>query len=324
MATKKEKLKFYRIIANPSYISTSQGRTVTGYINRHNEFSKWDIEPLDKGEVSTLIYTPDLFGPAPKHFFEMFPPYNRLEFVIDGLSELYNRSIHDLDTLSSKIYVLKSSAKQMYGYPVNNDGSTNTRKLYLDPSTILVGSPNSPQASVTFYVNPTNIRITKQKLFQQLRTRAGWAFQHWGPQIGEIAIDGLTGNISASPKIVIGSVLGLPILPQTVEEIPTEQNSPALAGFRELERWYDEDQNEAAQINRSLIALEYRSRIYVGHFAVFTYEERAESPFMLKYSIKFLVHYDTGDLASATTRARSQIISNTETLDYIRQLKDNS
>lgn len=318
MASKKEKLKFYRIIANPSYVSTSLGKTISGYINHYSEFSKWDIEPLDKGNDSNLL------GPAPKHFFEMFPPYSQLEFVIDGQTVSYDRSIHNLDDLSSKIYILKSSANQQYGYLYNNDSTTGTRKLYLDPSKNSLGSPTIEQSSVTFYINPKNIRITKQKLFQQLRTRGGWAFQHWGPQIGEITLEGVTGNISASPNIVVGSVFGLPILPQVVDQVPTEQNSPALAAFRELESWYDEDQNDTAQINKALIALEYRSRIYVGHFAMFSYGERAESPFMLDYNLKFLVHYDTGDLATATTRARGQIISNTETLDYIKQLKDNS
>lgn len=317
MASKKETLKFYRIVANPSYVATSQGKTVSGYVNHYNDFSKWDIEPLDKGNSSNLL------GPAPKHFFEMFPPYSQLEFIIDGLTVSYDRSIHDLDAFSSKLYILKSSANQRYGYLYNNDGTTGTRKLYLDPSNIFVGSPNIEKSSISFYINPKNIKIVKQKLFQQLRTRGGWAFQHWGPQIGEINLEGVTGNISPPPKIIVGSIFGLPILPQVVDEIPTEQNSAALAAFRELERWYDEDQNDASQINKALIALEYRGRIYVGHFATFSYGERAESPFMLDYSLKFLVHYDTGDLASATTRARGQIISNTETLDYIKQLKDN-
>ena len=310
-SSRKERLRFHRIITNPSYVAPeSPTEAIRGYINRYNEFKKYDLEPFTIGGDTYA-------GPAPKRILDVegYSPYTEIEFVIDGLFAPFDRTIHNLDELSSRIYILETSGEKIYGRPLNALDNDALRKEY--ESTTAVDAP-----TITFYINPTNLRLVKRKFFQQIRTRAGWAFHHWGPQIGEINLEGTTGNITPPPQIQTANIRGLPILPYVVEEVPTEQNSPALAAFRELESWYDEDQGDTAQRRGYLVTLEYRGRTYVGHFAELNIEERGTNPFQLYYRIRFLVHYDTGNLADATRRARNQIVRNEETIRAIRSLKD--
>lgn len=317
MATKKEKLKLYRLVTRPSYSTTSPSLNapVKGYINYYNEFKQWDVE-RQQG-FSTVNYPEDFLSTiSPFEFFsdeERFGTYSKVVFVIDGVHEPYDRNKHDLAALSSKVFTLVSAIDGITAIPVNDIGGAGERKLE---------EVQEPPAVLTFYINPTGIRVQKKKFFSQIRTRAGWAFQHWGPQIGEINLEGTTGNITPPPKIQIGTIAGIPILPQVVEEIPSPENSEALKAFRELEQWYDEDQDESSQDKGYLTAIEYRQRIYIGHIAEFFYEERGERPFQLYYRLKFLVHYDAGNLAAATSRARNQIVRNEETIKYVRRLKD--
>lgn len=317
MASKKEKLKFYRLPATPTYIMDAPANSIRGYKNIYSEFVKYDTQPFtsEAADLTDGSYP----GDAPIFFFGKVEPYDSLEFVIDGLFERYDRSRHNLDSLSFRIYILETTSAGTFGIPYNAYSLTDDaiRKPYVE------GPLSTFLKSVSFYVNPTTIRIRKKKYFQKIRTRAGWVFQHWGPDIGEIVLEGTTGNITPDPKIQIGKIFGLPILPQVVEEVPTESNSPALKAFRTLEQWYDEDQNDQSQSASvgQLTALEFRDRIYVGHFAEFNFEERGTHPFQLFYQLKFLIHYDTGALSEATTRSTNQIIRNDETLKKILELR---
>lgn len=316
MASKKEKLKFYKLPTVPSYRADTPATSIRGYRNRYPEFAKYDTQPFTAAaaDLDSNSYP----GDAPIFFFDKVVPYSSLEFVIDGIFDRYDRIAHNLASLSAKIYILETSSGGIFGVPYDDYPSTNNlvRKPYAK-------SLDTSLKSITFYVNPTTIRLRKKKFFQKLRTRAGWAFQHWGPDIGEIILEGTTGNITPAPKIQIGKVLGFPVLPQVVEEAPTESNSPALKAFRALEQWYDEDQNDQSQSASvgQLTALEFRGRIYIGHFAEFNFEERGTHPFQLFYQLKFLIHYDAGALSEATTRAVNQIVRNDETLRKILELK---
>jgi len=317
MATKKEKLKFYRLVTRPSYAATFSAGIISGYINRYDEFKQFDIDPLNESSGSYL-------GPAPKHFFGNYQVnlsgvstadyYKSLEFIIDGVYAAYSRTRFNLESFAPKVYVLENSRDGIYGRPYLAPSEDSARKKYNNQ---VVTAPTS----ITFYVNPTRISIQKSKFFQKIRTRAGWAFQHWGPEIGEIQIEGNTGNISPPPQIAFGSIVGVPIIPHVVDEVPNEQNSPAYAAFRKLEQWYDEDQNGTAQTAGHLSALDYRGRLYVGHFADFQFEERGTNPFQIYYRIRFLIHYDAGNLNAATGRARSQITRNEETIRTIQELR---
>ena len=316
--SKKEKLKFYRLPSVPSYRTDTPAVSIRGYRNVYPEFTVYDTDPKRASEAD--LDSSSYPGDAPEIFFSDITPYSSLEFVIDGIFDRYDRSLHNLDTLSAKVYILETTRAGTFGTPYTDYTSIDDsiRKPYDDAA--FVDTLSKP---LTFYVNPTSIKVRKKKFFQKLRTRAGWAFQHWGPDIGEIALEGTTGNISPAPKIQIGTIAGFPILPQVVDESSTESNSPALKAFRTLERWYDEDQNDQSQSAGigQLTALEFRSRIYVGHFMDFNFEERGTHPFQLFYQLKFLIHYDAGALSEATTRATNQIVRNDETLRRILAIR---
>lgn len=316
MVGKKEKLKFYRLPTIPSYRIDTPAVSIRGYRNTYSSFVKYDTQPFTAA-IADLGDAP-YPGDAPVFFFGKVESYNSLEFVIDGMFDAYDRSQHNLAALSSKIYILETTSAGTFGIPYDAYPTTDDvlRKPYVESSREFL-------KSISFYVNPTTIRIRKKKFFQKLRTRAGWVFQHWGPDIGEIILEGTTGNMTPKPKIQVGKVFGLPILPQVVEETPTELNSPALKAFRILEQWYDEDQNDQSQSASvgQLTALEFRGRIYVGHFAEFNFEERGTHPFQLFYQLKFLIHYDAGALSEATTRSAKQVIRNDETLKKILGLR---
>ena len=155
----------------------------------------------------------------------------------------------------------------------------------------------------TFRVNPSHISIRKRKLFTKLRTKGGFVFQHWGPDISEISIEGTTGNIrpnkfrfdrKALPEgipWVGGEEIPIPIPPS--EQTADRDNSPLLDVFMRLEEIYNQDQDEqAVRANRTL-SLEYRKRLYVGHLSDFSYDERSERPFQFYYKFTFVVHYES-------------------------------
>lgn len=319
MQSKKEKLKFYKLPTPPSYTSDTPAISIRGYRNITAEY----VQYYDKNitEVNLPDGSAPWLGPSPQEFFG---DVNQLDadFVIDGIFTKYNRVFNDLSLLSSKLYILEYSSAGVFGVPYDDYPSTDAanRKPYIDA----IAEQAATIQKIILYVNPTSIDVRKKKFFQKIRTRAGWAFQHWGPDIGEIQLTGTTGNITPDPKIQLGTLFGLPIIPKVVEEAPTQLNSPALRAFRVLEQWYDEDQNDQSQSSGvgQLTALEFRDRIYVGHFAEFSFNEKGTHPFQLFYQLKFLIHYDAGALSEATTRSANQVIRNDDTLRKILALRN--
>jgi len=185
-------------------------------------------------------------------------------------------------------------------------------------------APATGTAIFTFKVNPQNINIQKRKLFTKIRTRGGFEFQHWGADIGEITIRGTTGNIRPTgitfqrTQTVIGSI---PIPRDESQEPRTVENTQLYSTFRALEDVYDNDQNDSAIKDKKRIALEYRDRIFVGHFANFSYEEDGERPFQLSYNLNFLVHYEATSFGEADSIASYNIQRNEETVRELQAIK---
>ena len=316
---KRETVRLTRIKTRPSYISNDmEERYVYGYLNSYNEFRLYDYEwapGFQSFSEEEHIY---IINKSPRAFFQAAMPYDeykKLSFVISGVHERFDRRIHSLDDYRSRIYL-----QQPFGDVQKFDSKDKTLYKYKK-------SLSKPLDFLNFRINPRNLKLDKQKLFKKLRTRAGWAFQHWGPEIGKISISGTTGNLTPDPSIILG-VKNMPIiggtaaiLPYASEEKPTELNSPAYKAFKDLEKWYDQDQDERSAQEGYLTAFEYRDRVYIGHFADFHLEEKGTDPYQLFYTMTFLVHYDTNNLQNATTRARSQIIRNHKTLDTVLSLK---
>lgn len=184
----------------------------------------------------------------------------------------------------------------------------------------------------TFKVNPSHIGVQKRKLFTKLRTKGGFVFQHWGPNITEISVAGTTGNIrpqlfrTESKKVAeIGGkdiTLNIPVPPSA--QFADRDNSPLLDVFRRLEEVYNQDQDEGAVRNFRVLALEYRKRLYVGFLTDFFYEERAERPFQFYYKFTFFVSYEATSPYAVTSSIASTIVRNEETLQRIKEIVDES
>lgn len=193
----------------------------------------------------------------------------------------------------------------------------------------IVGDDVPDTTAFTFRINPTHIKVNKSKLFTKLRTRGGFEFQHWGPDITEITLDGTTGNLSPTWvgtkfKTVLGVSVPIPkdlYNPDISSGAPTEDNSDAMAAFRELDRLINNDQNETMVKNGSRFALSYRGQIFVGHIATFSYDEKGDQPFQIYYTMQFLVHYEASSLEVAENFVQENIQRNAETIDRLRQIK---
>ena len=301
--SRKETLRLYRIRTHGAGIS----RTVSGFINKPAEYAHWHDDALETTGFSSTGFTKSslgYLGPSPKQFLRDHGFAEDAEFIIADTYVPYDRTRFDLDALSAFIWVIVSGGTVITAVNIiNND----------EARTVSVTTPVNIE-TLEFYVNPQSINVVKRKLFQKLRTRGGWAFQHWGPDIGEIQLEGVTGNITpAQPSNVFADI-----------PLPTETTSPAFQAFRLLETWYDDDQGETAQHDGILLALEFRGKIYVGHIKAFSYMEKGDKPFLLAYKLEFVVHYDSGSLVDAATRAQNRIIRNQQTLDYIASIKNSN
>ena len=231
MASRKESLRFFRL----STKAPRDADTISGYLNFHQSFSKWDDEHLDAFGVDENKQTAEekgYLGPSPfKMFSDTYAPYQEVMFIVDGTTEPYDRTKHDLEEVQERLWVVK---------PGDDGALVGTR--YGTSITRKVATPETSAPSIVFYANPTQINISKRKLYSQVRTRGGWVFQHWGPQIGELVLEGTTGNILPPPprEAVTVEDLGYNLAEKSVP-IPSVENSPALQAFRKLEQWYDED-----------------------------------------------------------------------------------
>lgn len=324
---RKEEVKLYQI-----QIQTNKA-SVTGFINTPMDNNPDDSALIDNyinnsspdNDTSTFLATWRSKSWLIEGIFDEFCVSDFLDTFFDPANAFYkiDRSLtFDISNaqqqglLHEVFYETSGNVSTAYiKYP---DG----QKKYVNPLT----SPSGLQLLFTFRVNPNHLNVQKKKLFTKIRTKGGFEFQHWGPDISEIEIEGITGNLRASgigiQNINVGPVSIPAPFDRAAEEFPTEQNSPAYAAFRQLEKLYDDDQNDSKIENNQRLAIEYRGRIYVGHLQNFSYTEIATRPFLFEYKLSFLVHYEATSEAGAKEQAKGDITRNEETLQRIRQIQE--
>jgi hypothetical protein len=258
----------------------------------------------------------------------VFPPgKTESDFIIKGITTAEALTPGDLNNAltSGKLYFVEYDTYTASPYYMNGNEK------------ILIITPDQEKKTTytpvfTFRVNPTHIEVKKSKLFTKLRTRGGFEFQHWGPDITEISLEGTTGNLM--PNWVgtrftnIGGIK-IPIptdwkRPDISMGAPTIENSDAMKAFRELDSWLNNDQDESMIKAKSRLALSYRGQIFVGHIANFSYEERGDQPFQIYYNMQFLVHYEASAIDSAEHFVQENVQRNTETIDRLKQIKQES
>jgi len=230
---------------------------------------------------------------------KLFPPGT--EYIIEGkMDDWPNDSI------------LTNPTNQGMVYRVFRDASTNVPYIMRNNEKFVIeGKEESPNITpiFKFYVNPRNIHIGKSKLITKIRTRGGFEFQHWGPDIATISFGGTTGNITPTSFTA-----------QIRNENPTVDNSEAYKVFRDFEQLYEEDQQQQEIGNVTMLGLEYRGNIYVGHLRNFGFDEVGEKPFQLEYTVEFAVEYEATSVSSAQQEIQQNITRNSETIKYLQDL----
>lgn len=320
---RKEEVKLYQI-----QIQTNKD-SVTGFIN-----SPMDNNPEDSALIDNYINNS---SPSNNALANFLSEWRSKSWLVEGnftefcVSELLTPFTGEVVEIILPDYILSAQSQGLlYEVFYETPGNVSTayikypdgQKKYINPPT----TPSGLQLLFTFRVNPNHLNILKKKLFTKIRTKGGFEFQHWGPDISEISIEGITGNIRATGIGIQNVSVGPVSLPapydRAAEDFPTEQNSPAYASFRQLERLYDDDQNDSKIENNQRLAIEYRQRIYVGHLAQFSYTEVATRPFLFEYKITFLVHYEATSEVGVISQAAGEITRNEETLQKIRQIQE--
>jgi hypothetical protein len=225
------------------------------------------------------------------------------EYIVEGKMDVWA----DDSTLTS-------TTDEGMVYRVYRDASTNVPYIIRNNEKFTIeGKEENPNITpiFKFYVNPRNIHIGKSKLITKLRTRGGFEFQHWGPDISTIAFGGTTGNITPTSFVA-----------QIRNENPTVDNSEAYKIFRDFEQLYEEDQQQQEIGNITMLGLEYRGNIYVGHLRNFGFDEVGEKPFQLDYAVEFAVEYEATSVSKAQQEIQQNIIRNADTIDYLKKLAE--
>jgi len=294
--SKKEVLKIYEILPGgdsklSAYINT--GGLITELSNTYSATTEWIIFgstekfPTDVGDTVSDTIQGDIGENV-----QLLQEYQR------------NGEVYIVERDSTGPFITKDNTKY---YITTNADSVQGSPIY------------------TFRVNPTHLTMEKNKLQTKIRTKGGFAFQHWGSDIAEISLEGTTGNITpqgVSFKQTSVPGVGTIVLPHNnTTDIPTASNSDALAALENLQKIYDDDQNESAVNKKRRLCLEYRGKIYVGHFSKFSKEEIGEKPLQLYYKFTFMVHYEATDFSSANAAATTAIQRNASTIEILKSIK---
>ncbi len=173
--------------------------------------------------------------------------------------------------------------------------------FYLNDSNgnMVTPTDNSFQPGYLFnmYVNPSTFNISyPTKQINEIRTMGGWQFQHWYPNIGQIQVNGMIGNM--------------------LQKYNTDvKKSPAWDGFKKLLRIYLKngvvyssnkgirlDQGKNNREFNPIAICTYDRVSYHGYFENFSLEETQESPYTRNYSFvfKFVDMIDVQDIVEIT------------------------
>jgi hypothetical protein len=236
---------------------------------------------------------------------ELFP--RGAEYIIEG----YMEKVADDSTLTKKM-----DAGMVYRVYRDTDAKNTPFIIRNSERFDVTGKQEDTgvTAYFTFHVNPRNISVAKSKLITKIRTRGGFEFQHWGPDITTIAFAGTTGNITPIPSQQAQNITDVPD--------PDVDNSKAYKVFKDFEILYEEDQMQQEMGLVTMLGLQYRGNIYVGHLRNFRFEETAEKPFQFEYAVEFAVEYEATSVSRAQQEIQQNIIRNADTLKYLRQLAE--
>lgn len=180
------------------------------------------------------------------------------------------------------LYPVLSKASFEGGLPYVVDQGT--EYFIYDPSLdVNLGSVDTVNV-FTFYVNPQRISFTDRKSKTPMRTLGGFEVQHWGNELTELNVTGISGGMHRINQLGVNRGL-----------LPTEtiRDSTAWQRIQQLKNIYDSDQAVRNKQQGTLWSLEYNAKVYIGTFSSFTGpEEENAQPWYFRYSFVFQVEQE--------------------------------
>ena len=143
-----------------------------------------------------------------------------------------------------------------------------------------------------FYVNPQRITFNKQKLITEVRTRGGWDIQHWGEQLTEITVEGITGGLHRDiTKAISPGDIG-----ETLGKEDDISKSSAWKSLRILRSIYEADHGHTRSKQSYKLGFSVFEDFYIGYFQNFQGPEIVvDKPYIMTYSFIFKVEETLSD-----------------------------
>ena len=151
---------------------------------------------------------------------------------------------------------------------------------------------------LVLHVNPTSLKVNRQRQVERIQTLGGFVEQHWGDSTVDINADGTTGGFvraysGMSNATAYGAAGG-----SRRETIAYDKFLDLLALFHSNGAIYDASGNVALQ---GCIRMTFDEGVYLGWFGQFTVGESAEKPFQFTISFQFTVQREETTLRTTVT-----------------------
>ena len=140
------------------------------------------------------------------------------------------------------------------------------------------------------YVNPSDLKISYQKIVERIVTRGGFVEQHFGDRPVSLSINGSTGgfvHLQQGYTSRTGGDFG------TSFEQPSRRNTLSYNGYLNLLSFYKN--NGAVYNTDGLIAVQntvevtFDNHVWYGWFSSFTVNEVADKPYLFTLSCEMTI-----------------------------------
>lgn len=153
---------------------------------------------------------------------------------------------------------------------------------------------------LVLHVNPTSLKVNRQRQVERIQTLGGFVEQHWGDSTVDISADGTTGGFVRA----YGGLSNVTSFDATGgsrrETIAYDKFLDLLALFHSNGAIYDAAGNVALQ---GCVKMTFDEGVYLGWFNQFSVSENAEKPYQFTISFSFTVQRE--EVTLRTTVATS-------------------
>ena len=151
---------------------------------------------------------------------------------------------------------------------------------------------------LVLHVNPTSLKVNRQRQVERIQTLGGFVEQHWGDSVVDISADGTTGGFVRAYSGVSNFTSFDAAGGSRRETIAYDKFLDLLALFHSNGAIYDAAGNVAMQ---GCIRMTFDEGVYLGWFNQFTVGENAEKPYQFTISFAFTVQREEVTLRTTVT-----------------------